>query len=271
MPNEESEFHSDELWCESLMADGAGASVPPDADAGVGQQEPPVEEEEEFDIEPYLPRIEERLRETLLPKFREEAAAEVMKRTRQSLEARDKAIAAQLQPLNEVLEKLVQQGVLSEQERTAELFRRVQMAAMGYDQAQAQREAEAQIAAIRQQQMSADQPQPEWVVSTERQFEQILQNSGLAADDPELAIVPKEITNPDPYKAVAEFKAAVETAARAKQVRLGEANGGNGATQPAARARVPFIDMGTGAGAGKPNPIANIEDPDELWRASGKW
>jgi hypothetical protein len=83
---------------------------------------------------------------------------------------------------------------------------------------------------------------------------QMLEQSGLTDQDPELANVPLKVTHDDPNEALDYFKVKVESAVKEKQQRL----------QTGAKPK-PFIDMGTGGGAGAVNPLAGIEDNDQLW------
>lgn len=255
---------SDELWQDAqdkpnvLEPDGT-LSVPVQVEQDTAQEQPAAPE---FDITPYLPQIAQYVRENELPQFQSATIEETMRRTKQSIQARDAAINARLAPIAQMLQDQEQQGVITPEYRQQQLTTAARNIRTAVDNEQQQAEYLAQLQA---QQQAAQQQVPvaQWVLSTQDQFDQILLQSGLTADDPEYTNLPQEITIPDPHEAVDYYRVKVTQATEAKQKRLGitptRSNG-----KP--RREAPMMDTGMGGGAGRANPIAGVEDTDELWR-----
>lgn len=97
----------------------------------------------------------------------------------------------------------------------------------------------------------------------EAQFARMFQQSGLAANDPELRLLPESLSG-SPTEALSAYQAAVQAAVRAKQQRLGQTQPVSAPTNP--KKTPPSMDLGGGNPVPPGNPLADINDPDELWR-----
>jgi hypothetical protein len=120
-----------------------------------------------------------------------------------------------------------------------------------------------QIAQREQAQQNAlsaieQQTNPNIKAQVEQQFAQIWQASGLQPNDPEVALLPTQLSG-DPQNAVSQYRQAVQNALYAKQLRMKAAS-----QQP--KKTPPRVDMSSGQQVPRnTNPLAGIEDPDELW------
>jgi hypothetical protein len=260
------ELDSDELW-EQAQAQGADSSPPP-VETEDTESAPPEPEAPTFDISPYLPQIADYFVQNVLPQYQTQAVDAAMKRTTASIRDRDKAINQRLAPLLTLLQRQHQQGLLTPEDAQREYAEAHKIAAQELADAEEKAQALAEYQALqnRQTPVPVDTPRPVWIVDTEDEMNKLLAQSGLTDADPELALVPSEITHPSPRQALKDFEYAVATAVQVKQQRIGQSTGpanGNGAKP---RPRVPTLDMGTGGSPGSINPIANVEDTDELWR-----
>jgi hypothetical protein len=265
--NEFPEKTTDELWDESQRDDATASVDDEDSDAlgtataetntDESSEETPDDEDAQFEDALFL-KFSERFKQEVLPSLQQQVIAETMNRTRQSMKARDEELQKQLAPLVKNLQKQQQQGYITAEDANAQY----QEALAEERQAQAERELQAQQHAAAQawaaQGQTASTPTPGWATTWEQQMNLLLERSGLKDTDPEFQYVPLQLSDPDPKNAMAVFKQGIATALEEKKVRLAK-------ERPAKPKSDGFVDMGTGGGAGKENPIANVDDPDQLW------
>lgn len=274
---QEQEQSLDELWAkgktdETEAVVDATTDPLPDDDSDLLGDEPQTEADAanvgapagQFDLEAYLPRIAEYLQKEVLPSRDEQLLREAQNRARQSQKARDEQIKATLAPLVDHFRKLEQQGLYTREDSQREYaaaYKAVASETEAKEHAQQEAELRQRWLASQQggsipaqQQAPVPGERPIWLASTEARMNQILEQSGLTETDPEWASVPLSITHPDPNEALDYFRTKVASAVQERQKRL----------QATAKPK-PMIDMGTGGGAGASNPLAGIEDTDQLW------
>lgn len=262
---------TDELW-EQSQADAATADVDDDApesfesatvetEAQGTDDETPTDDDNPpaFDKEALFQEFSQRFAQSVLPSVQQQWLNEAMNRTRQSMKARDEQIKAQLAPVLELLQQQQAMGYVTAEDATAQYREMYQKVA----QQQEQREEQAQKAAAYQQFLAQSQTpayvKPEWANNYEALMQEVLDNSTLEDGDPELAKIPLTISDPDPNRAFQLFEKWVKTAETNKQNRLAKERPRHPKSQG-------FVDMGTGGGAGATNPLAGIEDTDQLWQ-----
>lgn len=180
---------------------------------------------------------------------------QVTRRTQQSLRDVGDSIVQRVEmqtaPMESMLNGLVEDGLITQEDanlRLAAFERQTRRRELVNDQQrrqyQQQQEQAQQLAQMQQQ----SSPKPDWAVSVEREMARVLAASGITAQDPENAMLPSEITHPDPVEALDYYRTKVETARRAKAARLGQTSP-NGA-RSAVQQNPIYVDMGGGAGAG---------------------
>jgi DNA-binding Lrp family transcriptional regulator len=230
-----------------------------DAPASLPDSTPPLEEAQ-------LQRIAEYLQEKVLQPREEALLREAQNRARQSQKAQDERIKSQLAPLVDQFKRLEEQGLYTREDSQREYAAAYQRANRDLEARETQQsQAELYQRWLAQSQQNAAQSNPvpsqnpTYVTSTEARMNQILAQSGLTDQDPELNNVPLKVTHDDPIEAVDYFRVKVASAVQAKKERL----------QASAKPK-PMIDMGTGGGAGAGNPLAGIEDTDQLWEMAMK-
>jgi hypothetical protein len=265
--DEEREPTTDELWdqhtSETDEAVVATTDDIPDDDSdllGNDDAETPSPVAPAFDVEAYYPQFVERFQREVAPQIQSQAVEEAMRRMKMSNKQRDENIKAQLAPLVDQLKELEEQGVYTREDSQRAYAKRYQSVASETEaRERAQQNAETRQRWLQSQAQQTPVPseRPIYVTSTEARMNQILEQSGLSENDPEFKSVPLSITHPDPNEAVDYFKVKVESAVKARNQRL----------QTNAKPK-PFIDMGTGGGAGQGNSLAGIEDLDQLWEMS---
>lgn len=276
--NDEQEQSLDELWEKGKTGETDEPLVAtdesiPDDDSDVLGDEPQAPETDaanagapagQFDLESLFPQIAERFQKEFAPQIQSQAVEEAMRRMKQSQKARDEQIKASLAPLVDHFKKLEQQGLYTREDSQREYAAAYKAVASETEAKEhAQQEAELRQRWLQtqqggsipaQQQAPVPSERPIWQASTEARMNQILEQSGLSESDPEWASVPLSITHPDPNEALDYFRTKVASAVQERQKRL----------QASAKPK-PMIDMGTGGGAGASNPLAGIEDTDQLW------
>ncbi len=254
---------TDDLWLQT-QTDDATAPV---EESDTPETTTPTDDEPEaaaqpFDPEAFKRELYEHFEKTVLPQREEQVLREAQKRARQSQEDREKRINDKLAPVWALLQRQQQAGYLTPEDAQAQL-REAHQQVTQQEEAQAKQQAEWEQ---RQQWLARQQPsQPARAVDAEgwgKIFTQILQSSGLKDGDPELELIPLEVSDPDPLRAKALIESAVAEAVKTKQQRIKDTP----ARKTADLRTMP--DMGVGAGAGGVNPLAGIEDMDELWKLS---
>lgn len=283
MADELEEQSIDELWAQATGATDEAVDdtdTIPDDDSDLLGDEPETANDtdesasdaasSQFNIEAHLPRIAEYLQKEVLPKRDEQLLHEAQNRARQSQKARDEQIKAQLAPLVDQFKRLEEQGLYTREDSQREYARAYQAVNAETEK----RERDQADADVRQRwlaqsqgnsQQQAQQQAPDsyesvkQIASTEVTMQNILDQSGLTEQDPELAAVPLTITHADPKEALDYFKFKVATAVQEKQQRV-----------KASAKPKPMIDMGHGGSGGAGNPLSGIEDTDQLWELAMK-
>ncbi len=279
MTDDEREPSIDELYEQSLgaedelPADDSDLEGDEDAAAEAEDQTPDEESDDSappgFDPESYLKRVEEHFQKNVLPQYSEQVLREAMNRTRQSQRAREQEIQKQLAPLIAYLSTQEQQGLASREDSQRAIQQQAQKLSQEMDAAEsAQQQADLRQQWLALQQQPAPQEVPVWVSSTEARLNQVVERSGLDETDPEFAKLPSKITHSDPNEAIEYMELKVAALVQEKEKRLAQ----NG--QAPTRKPKPFVDMGAGGSPGSANPIAGIEDIDQLWQMGtrgGNW
>lgn len=261
----------DELWeqathepdapadatAEDIPADDSDVLEEPKAEATDAPASPPAPQ---FDLEQVFPAFAERFQKELAPQIQSQAVEEAMRRMKQSAKARDEQIKATLAPLVAYLQQQEQQGLIAREDSNRalqEAYRNANREAEEKDRAQTEYELRQQWLSRQQQPVPTERPA--WIASTEAKMYEALERSGLQETDPEFRLIPTKVTHDDPNEALDYYRVKVATAVQEKQKRL----------QASAKPK-PLIDMGTGGGTGAGNPLAGIEDTDQLWELAMK-
>jgi DNA-binding Lrp family transcriptional regulator len=276
---DEDEKTLDELWVEGTSgtdeaAEASTGPIPADDSDVLGDESQSdtdapassIEDQSPPFTEAQLERLAAYMQEKVLPARDEQLLREAQNRARQSQKAQDERIKQQLAPLVDTYKRLEEQGLFTREDSQREYAAAYQKTAReieAREQQQSQAELYQRWLASGQQNVAQSNPvpnqNPTYVTSTEARMNQILAQSGLTDQDPELNNVPLKVTHDDPIEAVDYFRVKVASAVQAKKERL------HATAKPK-----PMIDMGMGGSGGAGNPLAGIEDTDQLWEMAMK-
>lgn len=259
----------DKLWEESQAGDAtafvddepdelvASATVQPTGEDGSDATPSDEDSPSPFDKNALFQEFTQHFEQNVLPVVRQQIIDETMNRSRQSMKARDDAINAKLAPVYRLLEQQVKAGYLTEDDAAQQYRAEHQRVS----QEQVAQEEQAQKAQLYQQWLAQQQPAqvPEYAKEYEADMQAVLDNSTLEEGDPELEQLATKITDPDPERALKMLERRVATLEKQKQTRLARE------AKPKKDRTGAFVDMGTGGGASSGNPLAGIDDEDELW------